>query len=87
MKCNYPALINVRLEDGNSKPVEGASVDLVLTMAEMDHGEFKSPARMTAPGVYEAKPTFYMVGKWNVEVRARKGDQSKVQKFTYEVKK
>jgi len=59
---------------------------LVVTMIEMDHGEHKSPARMTAPGVYEGKANFFMVGSWNLQTRVTKGKQSKVQTTRIDVK-
>jgi nitrogen fixation protein FixH len=86
VRCNYPAQINVRLEDAKGTPVDSAAVEVVLTMVDMDHGEFKTPAKMIEPGLYEAKPTFYMVGKWYVAVSAKKGEQAKTEKFTYDVK-
>ena len=33
---------------------------------------------MTAPGVYEGKANFFMVGAWNLKVRVKKGRLSKV---------
>ena len=85
VKCNYPADFHVKLQDSKGAPVEGADVQLVLTMVEMNHGEFKTGATAVKPGVYDAKPTFYMVGKWTVEVRAKKGDQSLSEKIPFEV--
>ena len=63
-----------------------SDVVVVLTMVEMDHGEFKSPAKSVRAGVYQAKPMFFMVGKWNMEVRAKKGTDTFTQKFPYDVK-
>jgi nitrogen fixation protein FixH len=85
IKANYPAQVNVKILDSKKTPVEGAAVEVVLTMEEMDHGEFKSAAKMSKPGVYEVKPTFFMVGKWRVTVHSKKGDQSRTDVFPYEV--
>jgi hypothetical protein len=72
--------------DGDGKPVSGAAVELVVTMIDMDHGEHKWPAPMTAPGVYEGKANFFMVGSWNLETRVTKGNQSKTLKTRVDVK-
>jgi hypothetical protein len=45
VKCNYPALIKVRLVDAKAKAVEGAAVELVLTMVNMDYGYSRLPPR------------------------------------------
>lgn len=86
VKANFPSNVSVRIQDEKDKPVTDAEVEIVLTMVEMDHGEFKTPAKMTKPGVYEGAPNFFMVGKWNITVRAKKGDQSATKVFPYEVK-
>ncbi|MSV30849.1 MAG: hypothetical protein EXQ52_19195 [Bryobacterales bacterium] len=86
VKVNFSSAFNVTIKDAKGAPVEGAAVEVVLTMVEMDHGEFKSKANALKPGVYQAKPMFFMVGKWNMEVRARKGPDTLVQKFPYDVK-
>ncbi len=86
VKVNFSSTFNVTIKDAKGAPVEGADVVVVLTMVEMDHGEFKSPAKAVKAGVYQAKPMFFMVGKWNMEVRATKGADTLTQKFPYEVK-
>jgi nitrogen fixation protein FixH len=86
VRANYPAPISVKVLDEKNKPVSGADVEIVLTMVEMDHGEFKTPAKMTKPGIYEGSPIFFMVGKWNVTVKAKKGDASQTKTIPYEVK-
>ena len=86
VRCNFPAQVNVKLADAKGAPVEDASVEIILTMKDMDHGEFKTKAKMIKPGVYEAKPTFYMVGKWNVAVKSKRAGASRVDNFPYEVK-
>lgn len=86
VKANFPSNVSVSIQDEKNKPVTDAEVEIVLTMVEMDHGEFKTPAKMTKPGVYEGAPNFFMVGKWNVTVRAKKGDKSATKVFSYEVK-
>jgi hypothetical protein len=55
-------------------------------MIDMDHGEHKWPARMTAPGVYEGKANFFMVGQWNLDVRVKKGSQSKAKDTRIDVR-
>ena len=86
VKINFSSAFNVTIKDAKGAPVEGAAVEVVLTMVDMDHGEFKSKANAVKPGVYQAKPMFFMAGKWNMEVRARKGADTLIQKFPYEVK-
>jgi nitrogen fixation protein FixH len=83
--ANYPAAMSVSITDAKGQPVTGASVELVTTMIDMDHGEKKSPAKMIAPGIYEGTVNFFMVGPWNVEVRAASGRQSKAQKIRFDV--
>ena len=55
-------------------------------MIDMDHGEHKSLTKMVAPGVYEGKTNFFMVGAWNLEVRVSRGNQSKARKIRIDVK-
>lgn len=86
VKVNYASAFNVTVKDAKGAPVEGAAVQVVITMVEMDHGEFKNPAKAVKAGVYQAKPTFFMAGKWNLEVRITKGADSFTQKFPYDVK-
>ena len=75
--ANYDTPMKISVTDANGKPVSDATVELVVTMIEMDHGEHKWPARMIAPGVYEGRANFFMVGPWNLDVRVKKGNQSK----------
>jgi nitrogen fixation protein FixH len=86
VKANTPAPLSIQVKDEKNKPVSGAEVEIVLTMVEMDHGEFKTPAKMTKPGVYEGSPNFFMVGKWNVTIKAKKGDATSTQVIPWEVK-
>ncbi len=77
--------VNVTIDDAAGKPVSGADVEVVLTMVDMDHGETKFAAAQLKPGVYQAKPKFMMEGKWNIEVRARKGTASATTKQQVDV--
>lgn len=86
VQANYDTKLTVKVLDAKGKPVEGAEVETILTMVEMDHGEFKEVAKSVKPGVYEAKQKFIMVGAWNIEVKAKKGKETASQKFRYEVK-
>ncbi len=86
LRANFDTEMKIKIVDGKGKPVAGVEVELVLTMIDMDHGEHKTPAKMTSPGVYEGKANFFMVGGWNLEVRAKKGSQSKAQKIKIDVK-
>ena len=79
--ANYPAVVKVTVNDGMGKPVTDATVELAVTMIDMDHGVHKSPAKAIAPGVYEGKTNFFMVGTWDLEVRVTKQSQSKTQKI------
>ena len=83
--ANYPAAMSVSITDAKGKPVTGASVELVTTMIDMDHGQRKSPAKPIAPGIYEGTVNFFMVGPWNLEVPATSGRQSKAQKIRFDV--
>jgi nitrogen fixation protein FixH len=86
VKANYETPLTVKITGADGKPVAGAEVETVLTMVEMDHGEFKEAAKMVKPGVYESKHKFIMAGAWQIEVKAKKGKASKSEKFRYEVK-
>jgi nitrogen fixation protein FixH len=84
--ANFDTPMRISVNDGKGKPVSDATVELVLNMIEMDHGEHKWPATMIAPGVYEGKANFFMVGAWYLDVRVKKGSQSKAQKTRIDVK-
>ena len=86
LKPNVDVPFEVRVTDAKGAPVEGAAVELVLTMVDMDHGEFKSSAKQTKPGIYTATSKFMMGGAWNVEVRAKKGSDSASSKQKIQVK-
>ncbi len=85
LKADAPVLVEVTVKDAKGAPVEGAQVQLVLTMVEMDHGATKFDATQIRPGIYEAKPKFMMGGKWNIEMRATKGSESATAKQQVEV--
>jgi nitrogen fixation protein FixH len=80
-----PVPVHVNIKDAKGAAVSGAHVELVLTMVDMDHGETKVAAKQVKPGVYEARPKFMMEGKWNVEVRAKKGSAESTIKQQVEV--
>jgi nitrogen fixation protein FixH len=80
-----PVPVHVTIKDAKGAAVAGAQVELVLTMVDMDHGETKVAAKQVKPGVYESKPKFMMDGKWNIEVRAKKGAASSTMKQEVEV--
>jgi len=84
--ANYDTPLTVKVSDAKGKPVDGAEVETVLTMVDMDHGEFKEAAKAEKPGIYKANQKFIMVGDWQIEVRVKKGAQTASQKFRYEVK-
>jgi len=87
IKANFDAPVQVTVTDEMGKPVKGANVEMTVTMVDMDHGEFKHAAKETAAGTYEAASTkFYMVGTWNLKVKAQKGAESAVKDFKIEVK-
>ena len=86
VKANYDTPLTVKITGADGKPIAGAEVETILTMVEMDHGEFKESAKQVKPGIYEAKQKFIMVGAWQIEVRAKKGANSASQKFRFEVK-
>lgn len=84
--ANYDTPMKVTVRDAKGNPISDATVVLAETMIDMDHGEYKWPAKMTSPGVYEGKANFYMVGSWNLETRVTKGKLSKVVKTRVDVK-
>lgn len=86
VSANYDTPLTVMVKDAKGKPVSDAEVETILTMVDMDHGEFKKPAAATKPGEYEAKQNFIMVGKWNIEVKVKKGKDMASKKFVFEVK-
>ncbi len=86
VKANYDTPLTIKITGANGKPVAGAEVETILTMVEMDHGEFKESAKQVKPGIYEAKQKFIMVGAWQIEVKAKKGAANASEKFRYEVK-
>lgn len=86
VQANYDTPLTVKITDSSGKPVEGAEVETILTMVDMDHGEFKEAAKPQKPGVYKASQKFIMAGAWQIEVKAKKGAQTASQKFRYEVK-
>jgi nitrogen fixation protein FixH len=86
LKAGPAVPVEVTVKDAAGTPVEGANVQLVITMVEMDHGETKVTAHSSGAGVYTAHPKFMMEGKWNIEVRAKKGSQSSSTKQQVDVK-
>ena len=86
IKANYPTDMRIRVTDAKGQPVSGAAVEYVVTMTDMDHGEHKSPASMTAPGVYEGKVNFFMVGPWALDVRVRRGADAMSRKTLFDIK-
>lgn len=86
LRANFDTAMKIKVADGKGKPVSGAIVEMVLTMVDMDHGEHKTPAKRTAPGVYEGNANFFMVGGWNLEVRVKKGKLAKAEKIRIDVK-
>ena len=84
--ANHPAAMSISITNPKGEPVTGASVELRTTMIDMDHGVQKAPAKMVAPGVYEGTVNFFMVGPWNLEVRATSGRQAKAQNIRFEIR-
>jgi hypothetical protein len=84
--ANYDTPMRVSVTDSNGNPVSDPTVELIVTMIDMDHGEHRWPARMIAQGVYEGKANFLMVGPFGLEVRVKKGSQSKSHKTRIDVK-
>ncbi len=85
LKAGPAVPIGVTVKDASGAPVTGATVQIVLTMVDMDHGETKVSTRESAAGSYEGRAKFMMEGKWNIEVRAKKGGQSSSVKKQVEV--
>jgi hypothetical protein len=74
MKANVDVPFEVTVRDAKGAVVDGANVEVVATMVDMDHGEFKYEGKATKAGVYEVKPKFMMGGAWNLAVKATKGE-------------
>ena len=85
LKPATDTLCRVKLADAKGAPVEGAQVELVLTMVDMDHGETKVAAKPVKAGLHEGKVRFLMSGEWNIEVRVRKAAQTAAKNFRYKV--
>lgn len=86
LKADVDVPFQITVKDAKGAPVAGAEVHVVATMVDMDHGEFKSDARQTGPGVYETKQNFLMGGAWNLSVRAAKGKSAATFNRKIEVK-
>lgn len=84
-KANFETPLTITIQDAKGSPVSGAEVEAVLTMVDMDHGEFKHKANQTKAGTYQAAVKFVMVGAWQIEVRAKKGSETAAKKFRYEI--
>ena len=84
--ANIETPMKIIVTDQSGKPVTGAAVELVVTMIDMNHGEHKSPTTMVAPGVYEGRINFFMIGAWNLEVRVKKSNQSLAKRIRFDVK-
>lgn len=86
LMANFDTPMKIGVNDAKGKPVTDATVELVVNMIDMDHGEHKSSTTMRAPGVYEGKVNFFMVGAWILEVRVTRSGQSTVQKIRFDLK-
>lgn len=86
LKSDVDVPLQVTVKDAKGAPVSGADVEVIATMVDMDHGEFKSAAKQVKPGVYEAKQKFMMGGNWNLKVKAKKGGQAASMDKKIEVK-
>jgi len=73
VKSDVEVPFQVVVKDAKGVPVSGAAVEVVATMVEMDHGEFKYEGKPGKPGVYEFNPKFLMGGAWNLAVKVKKG--------------
>ncbi len=80
---SVPLIITVT--DAKNAPVEGADVKTVLSMVDMDHGEFEYTAKAVKPGVYQAEAKFIMAGAWQIEVRVNKDGETASKKFRHEL--
>lgn len=84
-KANFDTPVTISIRDAKNAPLGGADVEAVLSMIDMDHGEFKYKANQLKPGIYEANAKFVMVGAWQIEVRAKKGSETASKKFRHEI--
>ncbi len=75
----FARVLGVKL-DGDSGPVEGASILVDGRMRHMDHGDFRVIAVAAGPGSYVAPLAFSMPGEWDLQLtivaRGRSGTVS-----------
>lgn len=76
LKPDVDVPLQITVKDAKGAPVAGAEVEVIATMVDMDHGEFKAEAKQTKPGVYSASEKFMMGGNWNLAVKVKKGSQT-----------
>jgi nitrogen fixation protein FixH len=85
IKADVEVPFEVTVRDAKG-PVDGASVVVIVTMVDMDHGESKYEAKPAKNGVYQFKPRFMMGGAWNLKVTATKDSSTSTMNKKIEVK-
>lgn len=76
----------IEITDRSGQPVTADQVVLAPTMKSMGMAAPEAPARMVAPGRYEAQSAFFsMLGEWDVVVRVSAGGAEEVASFKIQV--
>lgn len=75
------AAFRITLTDSAGTPVEGAEVDLEMTMTKMPMGSNRPIATPAGPGVYSATGVFDMAGPWKLTVHATVNGKEHVATF------
>jgi uncharacterized protein (DUF305 family) len=86
LKVGTPGALVIVLTDKEGKPVEGADVNVTLTMTTMNMGEMKGTATDEGGGRYTIKTSFGHGGKLKIEVAAAKDKLSAAQTFNTEAR-
>ena len=79
--------IDIRLLEGNNRPVAGAKVEVEYALDGMEGGDFVAePDRSSGPGAYSGIANFAIVGSWKVTVKvSRQGEQEREAYYTLTV--
>jgi hypothetical protein len=76
----------IEITDRAGQPVAADQVVLAPTMKSMGMASPEAPARMIAPGRYEAQGAFFsMLGEWDLDVRVSAGGAEEVANFKIQI--
>lgn len=85
LKVGTPGAFVVVLTDKDGKPVEGATVNILMTMTTMNMGEMKGTATDEGAGRYTIKTSFGHGGKLKIVIEATKDALTATQTIESEV--